>query len=872
MIMDTAINIPTPQTSFIGRADEIGEIIDLLAEPGCRLLTLVGPGGIGKTRLSIEVANRVAGDFSDGIYFVSLAALWSTDDIAAAIIDAMPLETQQEPYEPQQELLKYLKEKHLLLVVDNFEHLLEHAPLLSEIVGHAPGVKVLVTSREALNLQEEWVRHVEGMDLPSGEDHPEQASAIQLFLDRAGQVRRLDTLDMESVVQICRLVDGMPLAIELSAGWVNTLPPADIATEIRSNIDILTSTRRNVAERHRSMRAVFDQSLKLLSEDERRAFQRLTVFCGGFSREAAEAVAGAPLQTLALLVNKSLLHLSADGQYTIHELLRQYVQDTEPALRDRHMQFFMARLQTAPLKSHEQITTLDEIERDIENIRKAWEWAVDTQASEIIQGAMENLSLYCDMRTQYQLGIKLLRLAYDNLNGPLLLMSQIKAQILRMIMFGSTEYQADLQAEVEACLATAREHDSPADVAFCLYLQSIAGMMICKRVPRCFFAQITLEAVAPMAEALDRFREMGALFYVADALTWLGAGEMSLGRIKEGLAHQHQGLDVRRELGDWHGAAWALLSLGHTYYNLRHFREAEDHIRQAIGIMREYRSIKGIISSLITLSLITLGRGDLDETRSFAQEVLERSRSVGYLEGELSALGILSIWTCLVEEDYEAGMALAQQSQAIGERSFLAFIDPLVRAGATFAACGLGDFETMRHNYQDLYWKPYDDPIASSIILAVEAAFRHHEGDLAGAVEFLALAQQIPDSFKGWMDRWEHLQRIQADLVERLDRSTHAGAWERGAKLELEATVRQIAEPQAPDAQSQANQTLVEPLTERELEVLALIAAGMSNREIADHLVLSVGTIKVHTRHIYQKLGVNSRTQAVAKAEATGLL
>ncbi len=865
-------NIPTPHTSFIGRVDEIDEIINLLTDPDCRLLTLVGPGGVGKTRLGIEVAQRVADHFPDGIYFVPLATVWATDDIVAAMIDATPFEAQQEPYEPKQEFLKYLKEKRLLLVVDSFEHLLNCAPLLSDIVSHAPGVKLLVTSREALNLQEEWVRRVEGMTLPNGNERPEETDAVQLFLDRAGQVRRPDTLDMESVIQICRLVDGMPLAIELSAGWVNALTPADIAAEIRRNIDILTSTHRNVAERHRSMREVFNHSLQLLTEDEREVFQRLTVFCGGFTREAAGAVAGASFQTLAMLVNKSLIHLNADGRYTIHELLRQYAQDTESALRDRHMQFFMEMLQTAPLKSPEQMAALDEIECDIENIRKAWEWAVEAQSCETIREAMENLSLYCDMRTQYQLGIKLLRLALDNLDGSPLLKSQIQAQIIRMIAFGGIEHQSDLKAELEHCLAVAREHESPEDEAFCLYLLGIVAMMSLKREPRSLFVQIAQEAAAPMREALGRFRELDAPFYEADVLAWLGSGDLSLGQIEEGLAHQHQSLSIRQEMGDRHGAAWVLLNLGYTYYNLHQYQEAEGYIRQAADILREYRSIKGIVTSLITLGLITLSKGQFKEAREIAQEILDLSRRVNHLEGELSALGILSALACLVEEDYEAGMELAQQSQAIGERSFLAYIDPLTQAGFSFAACGLGDFAAVRGNHKNLFWKPHDDPTAGSIVLALEAAARYHEGNPVGAVELLALAQQIPDHCKNWMERWEYLNRIQADLKNRLDSDTYAQAWERGSKLDMDVTIYQIAEPEAPDTQSQANLALVEPLTERELEVLALVAAGMTNREVADHLVLSVGTIKVHTRHIYQKLGVSSRTQAVAEAAELGLI
>lgn len=864
--MEAVFNIPTPQTSFIGREDELNEIVDLLTDPGCRLLTLVGPGGVGKTRLGIEVAHRVADDFPDGVYFVSLAALWSTDDIVAEMIDATPFGAQQEPYEPKQEFLKYLKEKHLLLVIDNFEHLLSCASLLSEIVTHAPGVKLLVTSREALNLQEEWVRRIEGMEVPDRDSRPEETSAVQLFLDRAGQVRRLEMPDLEGIVQICQLVGGLPLAIELSAGWVNALTPADIATEIRKNIDILTSTRRNVADRHRSMREVFDHSLELLTDDERTIFQRLTVFDGDFTREAAETVADASLQTLATLVNKSLLYLNANGRYKIHDLLRQYAQTTEPALRDRHMRYYLEMLQSAPLKSPDQMDALNEIERDIENIRKAWERAVDTQSSDNIRLAMENLSLYCDMRTQYQVGIKLLRLALDNLDGSPLLMSQIKAHIIRMIMFGGLEYQMDLWAELDDYLAIARNSDSLEDEAFCLYLQGVAAMMTLKREPRSYYAQVANDSVEPMQAALEKFRELKSPFYEADALSWLGSGELSLGQTEEGLAHQQQALAVRRELGDQHGAAWALLSLGYTHYFINDYQEAENYIRQAGDILREYRSAKGIISSRSGLGWIGLSSGRFEEAREYALEVLSLSRSVNQLEGQHSALGLLSVLACVVDEDYETGLRLAQQAQAINEQIYLGHVDPLTYAGLLFAACGQGDFQTLRENSKKLFWKSNINPTAGSMILALEAIARYQKEDLVGAVELLALAQDIPDYGKNWMDRWNYLNRVQTDLEERLDEAVYAEAQKHGAATDLKAALHQIINTEPSDVQSQANQNLIEPLTRRELEVLDLVAAGLSNQEIADHLVLSVGTVKVHTRNIYQKLGVNSRAQAIAKA------
>lgn len=410
------------------------------------------------------------------------------------------------------------------------------------------------------------------------------------------------------------------------------------------------------------------------------------------------------------------------------------------------------------------------------------------------------------------------------------------------------------------------------DEAFSLYLQGILAMMKLKREPRCFLVQVAREAVIPMQEALNKFRELNSTFYEADALTWLGAGELSLGQIDEGLAHQHQGLVIRRALGDRHGMAWVLLGLGHMCYNLCQYQEAESYIRQASGILREYRSIKGIVISLITLALITLGRGNLAETREIAQEILECAQSANNLEGILSASGILSILASVEREDYQSGMELARRSQETQGRSFVGHIDPHVHAGLSFAACGLGDFVMMRHNASYLFRGSYTEPSSGSTALVLEAAARCHEGDLTSAIELLALTEQLADYGRGWMAHWAYLTRLRADLKSRLAPDLYAEAWERGMRLDVETTIRGIVEAQSFDAQSQANRALLDPLTERELEVLRLVAAGMSNREIADRLVLTVGTVKVHTQHIYQKLGVSSRTQAIAKAADIDLI
>ena len=302
-------NLPLPASLFVGREAEIVGLTDLLQDPGCRLLVLVGLAGIGKTRLALQVAHNQLDRFPHGVFFISLAPLTSPDMIVTNIGTAIGFQF-HEASEPQEQLLRYLREKQMLLVLDNFEHLIEGAGLISAILQAAPGIQILVTSRERLNLQGEWVFEVEGLPHPpsSEEGSPEQVEmyeAVQLFLQNALRVHpafRLNEENRKWVVRICQLTEGMPLAIELAAAWVRVLSCQQIAQEIERSLDFLKASARDLPERHRSLRAALDHSWNLLSVEEQMVFKRLSVFRGGFRREAAQNAAGPAW--------KSLLHSS----------------------------------------------------------------------------------------------------------------------------------------------------------------------------------------------------------------------------------------------------------------------------------------------------------------------------------------------------------------------------------------------------------------------------------------------------------------------------------------------------------------------------------------------------------------------------------
>ena len=390
-------NLPTPPTPFVGRKSELAEIEHLLTTPDCRLLTLIGPGGTGKTRLAIQAAREALSDASpwrDGVVFVPLASLSSSESLIPALANALGFQFYKEGHEePRLQLLDYVRHKQLLLVLDNVEHLLDEqtARLCSDILAAAPDVTLLATSRSRLNVRGEQLYPVAGMRWPkNGQATPNAAaySAIQLFRQSAERVQpgfQIGPDNITDIVRICALVDGTPLALELAAAWLELLSPAEIVHEIERSLDFLATDLHDVPERQRSIRAVFLSSWQLLSPDERRVFQKLTVFWGGFTPEAAQAVGGASLRTLLGLVNKSWLQRDERGRYQIHFLLLQYgyeeLKQQEPLWReakDQHARYFIHWLTERGrlMVGIQQKEVYELVALELENIRSAWHWAV----------------------------------------------------------------------------------------------------------------------------------------------------------------------------------------------------------------------------------------------------------------------------------------------------------------------------------------------------------------------------------------------------------------------------------------------------------------------------------------------------------------
>lgn len=367
-------NLPVQLTDFVGREDELDQAKRIIIDS--RMLTILAPGGAGKTRLAIQAAADLATNYPDGAFFVDLVPVESSADIAQTTAESIGITLATEE-DLQTQLLAHLANERLLLIFDNFEHVADGADIVSEILTAAPDVKVIATSRAKLNVTGETVLNLSGLD-------PHQ-DGVHLFLDAATRADAGFTLESDArdpLERILRLVDGMPLGILLAAAWVDTLRVDEIASEIEKSLDFLETETGDTPDRHRSMRAVFDYSWSLLGQEERRIFAALSVFRGGFAREAAEEIAGASLRSLANLVSKSLIVSDRDsGRYHVHELLRQYA--AEELEQDRslaeetmaaYIAFYAASAAEAEalIMTSRQLEALAIVEDDLDNIRAAW--------------------------------------------------------------------------------------------------------------------------------------------------------------------------------------------------------------------------------------------------------------------------------------------------------------------------------------------------------------------------------------------------------------------------------------------------------------------------------------------------------------------
>jgi predicted ATPase/DNA-binding CsgD family transcriptional regulator len=695
------------------------------------------------------------------------------------------------------QLLSYLSSKRLLLVLDNYEHLLEDVDLLTEILAAVPHAKILITSRERLNLREEWVLELQGLPFPASDDETdiEDYSAVQLFLHTARRVNNAFSLSdgqKSAVTRICKLVGGMPLGIELAAAWVRALSCEQIAGEIERSLDILETPARNVPLRHRTMRAAFEPTWERLSDDERAVFMKLSVFRGGFTWEAAEYVAGAALRTLSALVDKSLLRTDINERYDLHELLRQYGEDKlleageATVAAHRHLEYCLnlAEQAEAHLYSPQQEAWLDRLELELDNIRAALAWALRDEEVEKGLRLAGALGFFWEFRTHAHDGYEWLRrlLAIADDAPALLRAKALRFAGVMAIHVGDEEYY---WAYCEESLALARAAGDPWSIAWAL---GTIGFYRWNDLSR-----------TRLEEALTLFQEIGDEWGISQMLRRLGWTMLRLGDYEESRRLSEEALTRARAAEDKHATAWALLLLADATWCQSHDpRRTLPLLEESLSLDQEIRDRMHHADTLHLLGDVAIGQGDYDGA----------------------------------QKRYEESLALRQQ---VG-------VSRRIMASVVF---GFGSLATRRGK-----------PDQAARLFGAADAF-------CGGIDKLPLGRRV------------NLERETAPVRAQLGEEAFAQAWAAGQALTTEQAIAyalHINEPEVVQHRQPANQPLADPLTERELEILHLVAQGLSNREIARELVISLGTVKTHIHNICSKLDATSRTQAIARARDMNLI
>jgi class 3 adenylate cyclase/predicted ATPase/DNA-binding CsgD family transcriptional regulator len=774
-------NLPSPATPFVGREAELARIAALLQDPQCRLISLVWLGGSGKTRLAIQAAAQLADRFDPsnhldstafphGVYFVGLAAIASPEGMVAAIADVLhihfyvPPGSNLSPGTAQAQLLSYLADKEALLVLDNLEQLIGFASLIADLLAIAPGVKLIVTSRERLNLPGEWVLEVAGLSFPAGNGGTDirQYAAVQLFLEGAKRTGPFDPVaaDWSVIASICQLLGGMPLGVEMAAAWTKVLSCQEIAAELERDLLALIATWRTVPERHRTLRIVFDHSWCLLSDEERDVFCRLSVFRSGFRREAAAEVAGASLSLLGMLIDKSLLYRTSERRFEIHPALRQYAAErlsADPAVRaetrSRHARYYAAwlSLMNERLKGSEQLAALTALRVENRNLHDAWGWLIEQRDLERLHGVLPAMILFHQMGGWPAGAQEVTRLLLDMLRA-----------LGHALGGGGTATAGPTAGSPDASL---------------------------------------------LALGLAALRHF----------------DQTLQHVERTDPYQRESLAIAQELPDDQEKAFILLlnSLGPGA--LAH-QQSLDLCQQCVGIFQRLGDAWGtaLAQLLLADAAIFWGVVDAELARRSYQSGLEGFARLGNEWGRALCL------TGLAKVERQAGhLEEAYQMACQG-------LDIYCRMGDVWRAV------FARHALAE---------IAEELSRFDEA--RHYlEANLAHF-------SQMGD---------EHRREEYRERLERLD----VCARTTGAEMRTEETPTPVHPPALPSRPSAGD--LVEPLSARELEILHLLAEELTNREIAEQLYLSPNTVRVHTFHIYGKLGVNNRTRAVAQARSLGLL
>ena len=836
-------------TSFIGREGDIGKVKEMLAEPSCRLVSLVGSGGIGKTRLGMQIAMQAKDDFTDFVYFVPLQGLTSIRQITTTIAKSIGYELHGKK-DALTQLKHYLHDKQMLILLDNFEHLLDAVNIVVDLLDAAPELKIIVTSREVLNLRAEWVWSVAGMQYPDRLDVGISAadSAVHLFNTYAQRLSPDFSLDEEktNVIRICQLVGGVPLAIELAASWLKSCTCEVIAEEIQRNLDFLDTNMRDMPERHRSMRAVIDQSWKLLSDQEKNVFRQLAIFRGGFTNEAGYEIVGASRIVLSSLVSKSLLSYNS-GRYHLHELLRQYAQqelDTEgdvlEQLLDAHANYYFQFLADRLSIIRSDDTALNDILQEMDNIYLAWDSVAAIKQFEQLPSAIYCFGSVVNYSVGRHEGIRIFAPVIDTLreqaNFPEMLPSYVALLTTQSVYHSSLMQLNEAIVLLEECQALLEAYD--------FRPQAVVGSDPLVLLGKAHLFQGNFDDALDYGyKAVAQGERYDDVANCMMANQLLGMTYLALGKLDEAMQYGHLALSQSKQSGNAVIAASCADHLGDTAILAGDFAMGEYYYQEGYRYRQEINELTNLPLSLSLIGKAKLAQGQYQD----AAEWLGKSLTLfaNYDDTANIIVPKAQLATCYVYMNEP-------------ERARELFLEAINAAELTRVVP---------------LWLMLMSQIGEFLILL---------GNKEKGVELLTTIVNHP-MFNRGRDMIVDVEKQLADIKQTMPDDEFAAAQQRGIQadfdtvvLMLEHWVRSVVVKTSPDQSVEQDAAALyaqglEPLSERELEVLGLIADGLTNQEIGDKLIVTVGTVKSHTHSIYTKFGVKNRTQAVNLARQNNL-
>jgi predicted ATPase/Tfp pilus assembly protein PilF len=664
--------LPAYAASFVGRRRELDRIGTLLVDPTCRLLTLLGPGGIGKSRLAVRATEDALRDdaFRDGAALVELSALTSPAQVLPEIAAAVGCLFHGQGEELDQ-LTAHLSDENLLVVLDNFEHMMDAAMLPARLLAGCPDLTVMVTSRAPLRLQQEHVLQVEGLGVPGSEAETDAAwrsDAVRLFVQRARQARQAEPLsdaDVPHIRQVCDAVEGSPLALELAAAWTRAMPVSQVAVEIAANLDLLTSRSRDAPERHQSMRVVLEHSWTLLTERERDALRRLSVFRGGFTEEAAGRVAGAERLLLASLVEKSVLRSVGRERLDFHPLVQAFALERlqEDPAKERQARERHARHYFGFFSEHHRAFLIGDrsgefavLERELENVRAAWEWGAKERWADALHVASPLLRHAFDKRGQCQEGVRLFELA-----------------------------------------VAALDPDTPAH-------RVALGRILIDQAHFHHYLGSHREAIEQVRAGLDLLEGTDAIVDLRDGLNILGGATGRAGDYGEAKRIAQRSLAISRSLGDDRGITNSSSYLALIDQMLGNYAEAEEHCRRSLGLCRASGNRAQMLIVLKTYGGLLQAMGRAEEAREVLAEALALAEETDYPRVTCDIL-TNSALAALALGRYEEARDLALRAVDLAASSGIQTFEALALVALARSETALGMHASARgHIAQGLAW------------------------------------------------------------------------------------------------------------------------------------------------------------------------